>query len=241
MATGPAGKEQVMSPPDSIISIVIPVLYESEIIQTAIAHLHGLGCKKNIKIIVVDGDSGGSTIRTIDDPAVITATSSKGRARQMNHGASLAAGDIIVFLHADTLLPHDALLKIQSAITQGYAAGAFSLGIQSDRWIFRVTEKYVALRTRFTGIPFGDQAFFIRRDYFHAIGKFADIPIMEDVEFMRRIKKMGQPVYIISDKAMTSPRRWEQEGLIFCTFRNWCLQLLYAMGVRPERLAQWYK
>jgi rSAM/selenodomain-associated transferase 2 len=232
----------VMPPSDSIISIVIPVLNESGIIRTAIENLHKLIDGKNIEIIVVDGDPAGSTIGRINGgPPVVSATAPRGRARQMNHGASLAGGDIIVFLHADTLLPCDALVRIRSAVARGYRAGAFSLGISSDRWIFRITETYAALRTRFTGIPFGDQAFFVRRDYFRSLGGFADIPIMEDIELMGRIKKGGQRVCILPDRVMTSPRRWEKEGLVSCTLRNWCLQLLYALGVHPRRLVQWYK
>lgn len=234
-------EEKFIPPQDPGISVVIPVLYESEMIQAAVAHLRGLAGEKTIEIIVVDGDPAGSTIRTIDDRAVITATAPRGRARQMNNGASRASGDIIVFLHADTLLPHDALVKIRSAVTQGYGTGAFGLGIRSDRWIFRITEKYVALRTRFTGIPFGDQAMFIRRDLFRKIGGFADIPIMEDVDLMKRIRKRGEPVCIIPDKVTTSARRWEREGILYCTFRNWMLQILYTCGVSPDRLARFYR
>ena len=105
---------------------------------------------------------------------------------------------------------------------------------------FRITEKFVFLRTRLTGVPFGDQAIFIRRAYFEKIGGYRDIPLMEDVEIMGRIKKRGDRIFIIPAKVLTSPRRWEREGIIFCTFRNWTMQMLYAMGVPPERLQKWY-
>lgn len=160
----------------------------------------------------------------------------------MNRGASLASGDILLFLHADTLLPPDALAMVRSCMNTAIdGAGAFALGIRTDRWIFRITERYVALRTRFTGIPYGDQAIFMRREYFERIGGYRDIPLMEDVEIMRRIKKRGDRVCIIPKKVRTSPRRWEQEGILFCTLRNLVIQFLYYLGVSPERLARFYQ
>jgi hypothetical protein len=122
-----------------------------------------------------------------------------------------------------------------------FVAGAFDLGIRTDRKIFRITERYVALRTRLTRIPFGDQAIFVRREYFERIGGFKPFPIMEDVEFMARIGKRGDRICIIPDKVTTSDRRWTREGILFCTLRNWSLQLLYALGVGPERLAKFYR
>ncbi len=100
---------------------------------------------------------------------------------------------------------------------------------------------YVFLRTRLTRVPFGDQAIFIRKEYFERIHGYHDIPIMEDVELMRRIKKRGGRIVIIPKKVMTSPRRYEQEGILYCTLRNWMVQLLYALGASPERLVKWYQ
>ena len=160
----------------------------------------------------------------------------------MNHGASLARGEILLFLHADTLLPQQALTRIAVALADArLAAGAFDLGFDTSRRIFRLTEKYVALRTRLTRIPFGDQAIFVRRAYFQTIGGYAEIPLMEDVELMRRIKRRGDRICIIPLKVLTSPRRYEQEGLLYCTLRNWALQLCYRAGVSPEKLARWYR
>jgi hypothetical protein len=120
-------------------------------------------------------------------------------------------------------------------------AGAFDLGIASPRWYFRVTERYVALRTRFTGIPFGDQAIFVRRDYFSLVGGYSPVPIMEDVEFMRRIRRRGDRILIIPKTVTTSPRRWEREGVVYATLRNWALQFLFAVGVPPEHLVRFYR
>jgi len=206
-----------------------------------ISHLRSLPRSGDVEIIVVDGDREGSTISAITDGAVIAILSEKGRARQMNHGARTASGGILLFLHADAMLPNDALLRIGSAMKNPlFGAGAFELGIASQKRIFRITEKYVALRTRFTRVPFGDQALFFRKSYFELIGGFEDIPLMEDVELMRRIRRRKDRICIIPEKVIVSPRRWEREGIFYCTLRNWFLQVLYAGGVSPERLAKWY-
>jgi rSAM/selenodomain-associated transferase 2 len=223
------------------ISIIIPVFHESDRINGIITQVMDRAGKDVPQVIVVDGDTRGSTINEIKDEQVVKIISGKGRARQMNHGASLAAGDVLLFLHADTLLPKDALAMITATMSVGrFVAGAFDLGIDSSRRIFRITEKYVFLRTRLTRIPFGDQAIFIRREYFEKIGGYQDIPLMEDVEIMRRIRKRGDRICIIPASVLTSPRRWEREGIIFSTFRNWTLQILYGLGVPPERLKKYY-
>jgi rSAM/selenodomain-associated transferase 2 len=222
------------------VSVILPVLHEAGTINEALAHIHSAD-PDAAEIIIVDGDLLGSTISAVRNSGVITAISSKGRARQMNRGAALASGGILLFLHADTQLPVNALSMIKKVMEdRRLVAGAFKLGIRSERRIFRITEKYVSLRTRVTRIPFGDQAIFIRRDYFERIGGYKDIPLMEDVELMARIKKRGGSISIIPEKVLTSARRWEREGVLRCTARNWAIQTLYACGVPPERLAKWY-
>jgi rSAM/selenodomain-associated transferase 2 len=224
------------------VSIILPVLNEAGRINEAISHLRARIRDDTTEIIVVDGDPLGSTINAIRYDGVVRITSAKGRAHQMNSGAVLASGDILLFLHADTLLPNHALAKIAAAMSdKRLVAGAFDLGINSDRNIFRITEKYVYLRTRLTRVPFGDQAIFIRREYFEKIRGYKDIPLMEDVEIMGRIRKSGDRICIIPAKVLTSPRRWEKEGILFCTFRNWITQILFALGISPERLKKWYQ
>ena len=168
--------------------------------------------------------------------------SARGRARQMNAGAAVASGDILLFLHADTRLPDNAFQKISSAMGQGrYVAGAFELGIDSSSLAIKIIARTAAWRSRLTRIPYGDQAIFIGRNYFHKIGCFKDIPLMEDVELMRRIKRMGDKICILRDRVSTSPRRWEQEGVIYCSLRNVIILTLYYMGVSPDRLARYYR
>lgn len=222
------------------LSIILPVFHEAEKINEIIAHLR-LQANEGIEIIVVDGDAVGSTIKRVIDEKVLKLTSSRGRARQMNVGATRAKGDILLFLHADTLLPRNAFGLIRVAATKkGVVAGSFDLGFDTKRRIFAITELYVALRTRLTRVPFGDQAIFINRDYFEHIGGYRDIPIMEDVELMQRIRKRGDSIAIIPQKVRTSPRRYERDGVLYSTFRNVLLQILYMWGVPPERLMKWY-
>ncbi|MCK9418732.1 MAG: TIGR04283 family arsenosugar biosynthesis glycosyltransferase [Nitrospirae bacterium] len=224
------------------LSLIIPVLSEAETINESIHHIRELDAHRMAEIIVVDGDPGGSTICAVTGEGVRTAVAEKGRARQMNHGAAIANGAVLVFLHADTLLPSNAFALIRSTMNdKRFVGGAFDLGFNTKRTIFRITELYVFLRTRLTKIPFGDQAIFIRRDFFEEIGGYRDIPIMEDVEIMQRIKKRGKRIRIIPEKVLTSTRRYEQEGIVYATLRNWMLQLQYALGVSPERLARRYK
>jgi rSAM/selenodomain-associated transferase 2 len=224
------------------ISVIIPVLDEAQGINDVIAHIRSQAAVDAVEIIVVDGDPAGGTIRAISHPGIITAVAEKGRGSQMNCGAIRATGHILLFLHADTFLPPNALARIRNCMeVTRHAGGAFDMGIDSERKVFRITERYVAWRTRLTRIPFGDQAIFVRRDYFERIGGYRDIPIMEDVDLMRRIRRRGDAICIVPEKVMTSARRWEKDGIVFGTLRNWMLQALYCCGVSPERLARFYR
>jgi rSAM/selenodomain-associated transferase 2 len=160
----------------------------------------------------------------------------------MNKGAVAATGDILLFLHADTLLPTGAFEKIITIMRTGrYVGGAFDLGIVSDRTSYRIIECAASYRSRLTRIPYGDQAIFIRKDVFMGLGGYREFPIMEDVELMRSIKRSGHRIFIIATKVKTSPRRWEKEGIIYCTVRNWVLMTLYLLGVKPNTLARFYR
>ena len=224
------------------ISVIIPVLNEAERISQLIEHVCGLKKNNNVEIIVSDGDPCGSTINTVSHEKVIKVLSEKGRGRQMNKGAAAATGDILLFLHADTLLPEGAFEKILAIMRTGrYAGGAFDLELVSDRTSYRIIESAATYRSRITRIPFGDQAIFIRKDIFHGLGGFREFPIMEDVELMRSLKRTGHRIFIIATKVKTSPRRWEREGILYCTIRNWVLVILYLMGVRPNTLARFYR
>lgn len=215
---------------------------ETVSINSLVCHVLGLEYDEKPQIIVVDGDPEGSTISAIDGVDVVGVRSERGRGRQMNAAARQAQGDVLLFLHADTELPAEALKEISLLMEKNeVVAGAFDLGIKSQRFIFRVIEGVASFRSRVSRIPFGDQAIFVRRDYFNEIGGYSEIPLMEDVEIMRRIKRRGDKIVIINKKVMTSPRRWEEEGILYCTLRNWLIQILYYFGVSPERLVKYYR
>jgi len=223
-------------------SIIIPVLHEAERINDLIGHLRQLDPEKMSEIIVVDGAPEKDTLRAIHDDEITKIFTEKGRARQMNAGAFAAKGDILIFLHADTELPLSVLRRMNEFISRNqYVGGAFDLGIKSDKRIYRVIAFLGSLRSRLNRIPYGDQAIFVRRDYFNKIGGYKDVPLMEDVEFMRRIKRSGKKILISHDRVMTSARRWEEEGLTYCILRNWTLQILYFLGVSPHKLIKFYK
>ena len=231
-----------MKTPEYLLSIIIPVCQEMLVINRTIANLYALNFEGQFEVIVVDGDPGGNTIHAITSREVKKAIAPKGRGSQMNAGAAAARGKILLFLHADTRLGSGSLEMILLAMERkGIVGGAFELGIESSKRAFRIIEKAVRIRSRITQIPYGDQAIFLKRNFFNQIGGFKEIPIMEDVELMGRIKKSGWKIAIIPYQVHTSPRRWETEGLVFCTLRNWALITLYSMGVSPYRLAKFYR
>jgi rSAM/selenodomain-associated transferase 2 len=223
-------------------SIIVPVLHESDKIDLLIDHLNSLECREGSEIIVVDGSPELDTIDAIRSEQVIKLKSAKGRGRQMNVGASVARGEILIFLHADTELPTGALRKIASVVGQDkYVGGAFELGIKSEKFAHKSLARLASLRCRLTRIPYGDQAIFIRRDYFNRIGGYREISLMEDVELMRRIKHIGKKICILPDRVMTSARRWDEEGFVFVLLRNTILFTLYILGVSAEKLARFYR
>lgn len=223
------------------VSVVIPVLGEEAVINGVIAHVRERAGGCRIEIIVVDGDRAGSTAEAIQDTAAVRLLSPPGRARQMNRGAAAATGGILLFLHADTFLPAGAFNAIIETVSSGLCqAGAFGLAIDSRRASLRLIAAAARLRTRITGIPFGDQAVFMAREYFNAVGGYADIPLMEDVELMRRVKKHGGGIVILPERVSTSARKWDRDGVLYSVLRNWGLQLAYGCGVAPDRLARFY-
>ncbi len=224
------------------MSVIIPVLHESFLINEAIRAIKSQKAKRMPEILVVDGDSEGNTVTAIVEPDVVKITGPRGRARQMNEGARHARGDILLFLHADTRLPENGIERILSVMEgDGVIAGAFDLGIGSKQFSLRLIAFVASIRSRLTGIPFGDQGMFIRRDLFLSMGGFRDIPLMEDIDIMRRIKERAGRIVILPEQAVSSARRWEREGVFRCTIRNWFIQVLYYLGVSPHKLVKYYR
>ena len=219
----------------------MPAYREAGNINASIGRLRKLPGGEGVEIIVVDGAPEGDTTGAIGDAEVITATSEKGRARQMNKGAEVATGDIFLFLHADTALPEGAFGMIREALDDGeLAGGAFGLRFDSERLSMRLISWTAGMRSRMTRVPYGDQAIFLRRKYFKEMGGYEDIPLMEDVELMRRIRRSGGRIIILGASAVTSARKYLRDGVFFSAARNIALRMLYALGVSPDRLAKIY-
>lgn len=223
------------------ISIIIPVLHEVAHINRAVAAIRTLEGGDRCEVIVVDGDPERGTLDAILDPDVQRVVSDPGRGPQLNAGASVARGDILLFLHVDTFLPAGALTRIAEIMGEARCVGgSFSLAFDSDRFLHRVVAKAASWRSRLSRVPFGDQAIFIRRTYFHDIGGFGDFAVMEDVDLMLRVRRRGDRIHILNDCVRTSARRLEKEGVGFCLARGLVFLLLFSMGVSPDRLCRYY-
>ena len=232
--------EQTLSEPE--ISVIVPVYREEEIINAFVRRLTKIFPPDRHEIIIIDGDPGQITMSALHVPGISGFTSGSGRGKQMNAGAAKARGSILLFLHADTTLPKNAPELIQTELrNQELVGGAFSLGIESCRWSLKLVEAAANLRTAVTRVPYGDQAIFIRKEKFFENKGFKDTPIMEDLELMTRLKKMREKIVILPDKAMTSARRWEREGVVRGTLRNWLIRILYHLGVSPQILYRMYR
>ena len=187
---------------------------------------------------------GGSTDATAAiaarSPQVRLLASARGRARQMNAGARAAGGDVLLFLHADTRLPDGALAAVEAAVGDpGVIAGRFDVRFDNPRPVFRMIAWFMNQRSRWSGISTGDQAIFVCREPFEALGGYPDMPLMEDVELCRRLKRRGH-MAALRLTVTTSARKWEREGAVRTILLMWALRLLYVLGVPPARLHRWY-
>lgn len=219
------------------ISVIIPVLNEAGRIGSTLAAVQN-GC--NVEAIVVDGGSQDGTV-AIAKSLDVQVVSAAGRARQMNAGAQVATGDILLFLHGDTRLPAGFDRMVTSALSQpGTIAGAFELRIEGNFWGRVAVEKMVNWRSHTLGMPYGDQAIFLKASVFHEIGGFPDLPIMEDFELMLRLRRLGR-IAIIPTPVLTSGRRWQKLGVVKTTLINQAVIIGYFLGVPPPRLAHWYR
>jgi rSAM/selenodomain-associated transferase 2 len=242
-----------------LISVVIPTLNEASCIRETLTCLVE-NATDPIEIIVVDGGSVDNTAEIVAGFDVKVVHCGAGRSAQMNAGAAVATGDILLFLHGDTRVPKGfdlmmiGLLQMpdppKSPLVRGtmrkrggekrVVAGAFNLQIDGEAWALRFVEWGVRIRSTFFQLPYGDQAIFLKASTFHEFGGFPELPIMEDFVLMRSLAKVGK-IAIVPAAVITSARRWERQGVIKTTLINQIMIVGYALGISPDRLRQWYR
>jgi rSAM/selenodomain-associated transferase 2 len=219
------------------LSVIVPVLDEARAIEAALAPLQAARAA-GVEVIVVDGGSRDATRALAAPLADRVVAAPRGRAVQMNAGAAIAAGEVLMFLHADTILPAGAAELVQAAV-EGREWGRFDVSIDGADPLLAIVAALMNLRSRLGGIATGDQAIFVRRDAFEAVGGFPAIPLMEDVALSRALRRRSRPA-CLGARVLTSGRRWERQGTLRTILRMWRLRLAYALGADPHRLARQY-
>ena len=219
------------------ISVIIPALDEAEVIGLALSTVVET---PEIELIVVDGGSQDATAEIARSYGARVLTSPPGRARQMNAGAKVAAGECLLFLHADTRLPAQFAGEVRRILAvPGVIAGAFELRIDGTGWGLRLVERAANLRSRLLQLPYGDQGLFLRAAQFHALGGYPEIAFMEDFELLRRLRRLGK-IGIAPQSVLTSARRWESLGVLRAMLLNQFFLLAYLLGTPPRHIAHWY-
>ena len=218
------------------ISVIIPTLNEEQSISATIEQTRSLGL---CEIIVVDGGSDDATLQQAEK-ADRYMTVRRGRSHQMNAGAKVASHDVLLFLHADCRLDQGCLEDVAHCLSrQDVAGGCFQQRIAADGLRYRMIEFGNAWRVRWLKWAYGDQGIFVRRKVFEELGGFPDLALMEDLYFMKKLKRAGRFV-LLESRIHVSARRWEQRGILRQTLRNWTLIALAHCGVSPNRLARLY-
>ncbi|OFV93249.1 MAG: glycosyltransferase [Acidobacteria bacterium RIFCSPLOWO2_02_FULL_61_28] len=219
------------------ISVIIPALNEAGVIAGALA---SAAAEPDAELIVVDGGSRDATAEIARSHGATVVTAPLGRACQMNAGAHIATGEYLLFLHADTRLAPRYADEVRRILgLPGVAAGAFELKIDGTGWGLRLVERAANLRSRLLELPLGDQAFFLKAALFRSLGGYSEIPLLEDLELARRLRRRGR-IVTASIPALTSARRWESVGPLRATLLNQFFLLAYLAGIPPRQIATWY-
>jgi rSAM/selenodomain-associated transferase 2 len=223
-----------------MISIVIPTYNESSTIESTLINLFEI-ISTGDEVIIVDGLSEDETKEIAGKfTQAKLVTSKRGRALQMNMGAEKAENEYILFLHADTIISATCLTMLKNEIISNRIGwGWFPIKLNSPKFIFRVLELGANMRTSFTGTPLGDHGIFVKKDLFCEVGGFPEMPIMEEIEFVRKLKKISKGVEILSP-VRTSVRRFERSGVLKTFVTMWILRILYYLGMPPETLLRYY-
>jgi len=222
------------------LSVVMPALNESAGIQAALQALAPLAAR-GAQLLVADGGSQDATAGLAQAGGAQVIDAPRGRALQMNAGARQATGNLLLFLHADTRLPPDADRLIEQALASGPQVwGRFDVRIEGQPRMLRVIAAFMNRRSRWTGIATGDQALFMTRAAFDAVGGFPVQPLMEDIEMSARLLKLSRPA-CLRQRVVTSGRRWEMHGVWRTVLLMWRLRLAYWRGAAPEHLAELYR
>ena len=219
------------------ISIIIPVLNEADCIEETLASLQGLR-QAGHEVIVVDGGSTDASMALARPLCDRVMDSAKGRARQMNAGATVAAGDIYIFLHGDTCFT-GAPVRIFDTIGCDDCWGCFTLRLSGKHPLFTLFSFFINLRARLTGIVSGDQTLFVSRGLFERAGGFPDIPLMEDIAVSKTLKRYRSPL-CLRHEVISSSRRWERYGIIKTMLQMWLRRLRFALGTNPGILSKDY-
>lgn len=217
------------------LSIVVPVFADADAAEML---LRQIGSPPDTEVIVVDGGADPKLDSLAARYDIHLLRTARGRATQMNAGAARAAGEWLLFLHADSRLPAEWLDHLRR-IPFDAVGGWFGFALDDGAWQARVIERGVAWRTRWLRLPYGDQGLFVRRNVFEALGGFGDLPLLEDVEFVRRLVRAG-PIVELPVPLFTSSRRWRRDGWFRRSARNLAIVSCYFAGVSPARLSRWY-
>jgi rSAM/selenodomain-associated transferase 2 len=220
------------------LSIIVPALNEAGCIRELLRQLQALRAQGH-EVIVVDGGSCDATVALAQPLVDQLLPAPAGRALQMNIGARAARGRVLWFVHADTRVPDKAAQVIIDSVAHAAGWGRFDVRLSGDRLLLRLVERMMNWRSRITGIATGDQGIFVTRELFERVGGFAALPLMEDIDLSRRLKREQRPL-CLRDTLTSSSRRWEQKGIIRTIALMWVLRLAYFLGVPPARLAMHY-
>ena len=221
-----------------MLSIILPVLDEEASLPDVLARLQYLR-QLGHEIIVVDGGSRDNSLMLAQQAADNVIVSQPGRAVQMNSGAELAAGDVLLFLHADTTLP-EGVERILPEIESDVFWGRFDVRLSGKRLVFRIIESMMNLRSRITSVATGDQAIFVKRSLFEKVGGYPEIALMEDIAISKQLRRVVKPV-CVRNKVVTSSRRWEDRGVIKTLLLMWKLRLYYFLGMSPQKISRMYR